>query len=72
VRRFVVTARGRRSQGDSETSVVEADTAEHAVVRLASSRPEPEQPGVYESWPVDDPAASLRITLAARRQPGTA
>jgi hypothetical protein len=72
VRRFVVTARGWRSQGNAERSVVEADTAEHAVVRLANSRPAPEQPGVYESWPVDDPAASLRVTLAPRPQPGTA
>ena len=68
----MVTCRGWRTQGNPKTSVVEADTAEHAVVRLANSRPEPEQPGVYESWPVDDPAASLRITLAPRRQPGTA
>ncbi|HEY1854666.1 MAG TPA: hypothetical protein VGG40_08765 [Solirubrobacterales bacterium] len=49
-------------------SVIEADTAEHAIVRLAASRPEAEQAGVYEAWPVNEPGCSLRLTFARRRK----
>jgi hypothetical protein len=48
--------------------VIKADTAEHAIVRLAASRPEAEQAGVYEAWPVDEPGCSLRLTFAQRRK----
>lgn len=67
MRNFVVAAWERRRKSGRELSVVEADTAEHAIVRLAASRPPSEQPGVYEAWPVDDPGSSVRLTFAQRR-----
>lgn len=67
MRNFVVAAWERRRKTERELSVIKADTAEHAIVRLAASRPADEQPGVYEAWPVDDPASSLRLTFAQRR-----
>lgn len=68
MRNFVVAAWERRRKSERELSVVEADTAEHAIVRLAASRPEDEQPGVYEAWPIDDPGSAVRLTFAQRRK----
>jgi hypothetical protein len=68
VRNFVVAAWERRRKTERELSVIKADTAEHAIVRLAASRPAHEQPGVYEAWPVDDPASTVRLTFAQRRK----
>jgi len=68
VRNFVVAAWERRRKPERELSVIKADTAEHAIVRLAASRPPNEQAGVYEAWPVDDPGSSLRLTFAQRRE----
>ncbi|MBS1844660.1 MAG: hypothetical protein JST53_09615, partial [Actinobacteria bacterium] len=45
-----------------------AETAEHAIVAIASSRPLEEQPGVYEAWPAEKPELNLRITYAAPRR----
>ncbi len=69
MRNFVVAAWERRRKTERELSVIKADTAEHAIVRLAASRPPAEQPGVYEAWPVDDPGSSLRLTFAQRGNP---
>lgn len=66
MRNFVVAAWERRRKTERELSVIKADTAEHAIVRLAASRPPAEQPGVYEAWPVDDPGSSVRLTFAQR------
>ena len=66
MRNFVVAAWERRRKPEREVSVVKADTAEHAIARLAASRPPAEQAGVYEAWPVDDPGSSLRLTFAER------
>jgi len=68
VRNFVVAAWERRRTPERELSVIKAETAEHAIVRLAASRPEAEQAGVYEAWPEDEPACSLRLTFAQRRK----
>lgn len=68
MRNFVVAAWERRRKMERELSVVKADTAEHAIVRLAASRPPAEQPGVYEAWPVDDPGSALRLTFAQRQK----
>ena len=68
MRNFVVAAWERRRNPERELSVIEADTAEHAIVRLAASRPPAEQAGVYEAWPVDDPGSALRLTFAQRRK----
>jgi hypothetical protein len=68
VRNFVVAAWERRRNQERELSVIKADTAEHAIVRLAASRPPDEQPGVYEAWPEDDPGSALRLTFARRRK----
>jgi len=68
VRNFVVAAWERRRKTERELSVIKADTAEHAIVRLAASRPPAEQAGVYEAWPVDDPGSSLRLTFAQRQK----
>ena len=69
MRNFVVAAWERRRKTERELSVIKADTAEHAIVRLAASRPPAEQPGVYEAWPVDDPGSSVRLTFAQRGKP---
>ncbi|HVW45414.1 MAG TPA: hypothetical protein VHA76_00050 [Solirubrobacterales bacterium] len=45
-----------------------AETAEHAIVAVASSRPLDEQPGIYEAWPAESPELNLRITYAAPRR----
>lgn len=68
MRNFVVAAWERRRKPERELSVIKADTAEHAIVRLAASRPPHEQPGVYEAWPVDDPGSTVRLTFAQRRK----
>jgi hypothetical protein len=68
VRNFVVAAWERRRKPERELSVIKADTAEHAIVRLAASRPEADQAGVYEAWPVDEPASSVRLTFARRQK----
>lgn len=68
MRNFVVTAWERQRNPERELSVIKADTAEHAIVRLAASRPPSEQPGVYEAWPVDEPACTVRLTFAQRRE----
>jgi hypothetical protein len=68
VRNFVVAAWERRRNQERELSVIKADTAEHAIVRLASSRPPAEQAGVYEAWPVDEPACTVRLTFAQWRK----
>ena len=67
MRNFVVAAWERRRKSERELSVIKADTAEHAIVRLAASRPPADQPGVYEAWPEDDPGSALRLTFAQRR-----
>ena len=68
MRNFVVAAWERRRKPERELSVIKADTAEHAIVRLAASRPPDDQPGVYEAWPVDDPGSTVRLTFAQRRK----
>lgn len=68
MRNFVVAAWERRRTPERELSVIKADTAEHAIVRLAASRPEADQAGVYEAWPVDEPGCSLRLTFAQRQK----
>lgn len=68
MRNFVVAAWERRRDLERELSVVKAETAEHAIVRLAASRPPADQAGVYEAWPEDEPASSLRLTFAQRRK----
>jgi hypothetical protein len=68
VRNFVVAAWERRRNPEREFCVVEADTAEQAIVRLAASRAPADQAGVYEAWPEDEPGCSLRLTFAQRRK----
>jgi hypothetical protein len=68
VRNFVVAAWVRRRDMVRELSVITGDTAEHAIVRLAASRPPDDQAGVYEAWPEDEPDCSLRLTFAQRRE----
>jgi hypothetical protein len=62
MRNFVVAAWERRRHRERQLSVIEADTAEHAIAALAGSRPTDEQPGVYEAWPVEEPGHNLRVT----------
>jgi len=67
-----VAAWERRRKPERELSVIKADTAEHAIVRLASSRPLAEQPASTKAWPVDTrTAASGSPSSSARRTPGT-
>ena len=68
MRRFVVAAWVRRRHRERELHQVTADTAEHAIVEVASARPLAEQPGVYEAWPADSPECNLRITYAVPRR----
>ena len=63
----MVAARELRRQRESGPEIVEAETAEHAVVRVVGALPAAEQAGVYEAWPVEEPSASLRVTLATPR-----
>ncbi len=65
---FVVAAWERRRHRERELHKVTAETAEHAIVAIASSRPLEEQPGVYEAWPAEKPELNLRITYAAPRR----
>ena len=67
MRNFVVAAWERRRHRERELHQVTAETAEHAIVAVASSRPLEEQPGVYEAWPAKEPRNILRMVLAPRR-----
>lgn len=68
MRNFVVAAwEQRRRHRERELHQVTAETAEHAIVAVASSRPLEEQPGIYEAWPAEQPELNLRITYAAPR-----
>jgi hypothetical protein len=68
MRSFVVAAWERRRHRERHLHKVTAETAEHAIVAVASSRPLEEQPGIYEAWPVESPELNLRITYAAPRR----
>jgi hypothetical protein len=68
MRSFVVAAWERRRHRERELHEVTAETAEHAIVSVASSRPLEDQPGVYEAWPAEQPELNLRITYAAPRR----
>ncbi|MBS1887926.1 MAG: hypothetical protein JSU06_12140 [Actinobacteria bacterium] len=68
MRSFVVAAWERRRHRERELHKVTAETAEHAIVAVASSRPLEEQPGVYEAWPAEQPELNLRITYAAPKR----
>jgi hypothetical protein len=68
MRNYVVAAWERRRHRERELHQVTAETAEHAIVAVASSRPLDEQPGVYEAWPTESPELNLRITYAAPRR----
>jgi hypothetical protein len=67
MRSFVVAAWERRRHRERELHQVTAETAEHAILAVASSRPLEDQPGVYEAWPAEQPELNLRITYAAPR-----
>ena len=68
MRNFVVAAWERRRHRERELHQVTADTAEHAIAAIASSRPFHRQPGIYEAWPAEAPELNLRITYAAPRR----
>jgi hypothetical protein len=68
MRSYVVAAWERRRHRERELHQVTADTAEHAIVAVASSRPLDQQPGIYEAWPAEAPELNLRITYAHRRR----
>lgn len=66
MRNFVVAAWERRRHRERELSVVEADTAEHAIAAIAGALPAEQQPGIYEAWPAEDPAHMVRVTYGQR------
>ena len=68
MRSYVVAAWERQRHRERELHEVTAETAEHAIVAVASSRPIEEQPGVYEAWPAEQPELNLRITYAAPKR----
>jgi predicted RNA-binding protein associated with RNAse of E/G family len=68
VRNYVVAAWERRRHRERELHQVTAETAEHAIVAIASAKPLDEQPGVYEAWPAEAPELNLRITYEAPRR----
>ena len=68
MRNFVVAAWERRRHRERQLHQVTAETAEHAIVAVASSRPLEDQPGVYEAWPAEQPELNLRITYAAPKR----
>ncbi|HET7121040.1 MAG TPA: hypothetical protein VFI17_07290 [Solirubrobacterales bacterium] len=47
--------------------MIEAETAEHAIVAVAAARPPARQAGIYEAWPVEEPAVMVRFTFEERR-----
>jgi len=70
MRNYVVAAWERQRHRERELHEVTAETAEHAIVAIASSRPVDQQPGIYEAWPAGAPELNLRITYPApRRRP---
>jgi hypothetical protein len=68
MRDFVVAAWQRTRHRERELCTVMAGTAEQAIAAIASARPLKHQPGVYEAWPVDDPASNLRVVYAHSRR----
>ena len=67
MRNFAVAAWERRRNRERELRVIEAETAEHAIVAVAAARPPARQAGIYEAWPVEEPAAMVRFTFEERR-----
>lgn len=68
MRSYFVAAWERRRHRERELHQVTAETAEHAIVAIASSRPLEQQPGIYEAWPAESPELNLRITYAHPRR----
>ncbi|HKZ12215.1 MAG TPA: hypothetical protein VJL81_00075 [Solirubrobacterales bacterium] len=68
MRTYFVAAWERRRHRERELHHVTAETAEHAIVAIASSRPLEEQPGIYEAWPAESPELNLRITYEHPRR----
>jgi hypothetical protein len=68
MRSYFVAAWERRRHRERELHKVTAETAEHAIVAIASSRPLEQQPGIYEAWPVESPELNLRIVYAHPRR----
>lgn len=66
MRNFVVAAWERSRKPRRELHVVEADTAEHAIVKVAADLPEDEQAGTYEAWPRREPRNILRMVFGKR------
>jgi hypothetical protein len=64
MRDFVVAAWERGRQRRRDLRWVEADTAEHAVLKVAASRPPGRQGVVYEAWRPERPEHNLRLTLS--------
>jgi predicted oxidoreductase len=65
-RNFVVAAWERGRHRERRLRQVEADTAEHAVITVASSGSAENQEVVYEAWPSETPASNLRMVLQHR------
>lgn len=64
MRNFVVAARERGRTRRRELHRVEADTAEHAVLMVAATRPAGQQGAIYDAWRPGAPEHMLRMTLA--------
>lgn len=63
MRSFVVASWEQGRQRRRDLRRVEADTAEHAVLKAAASRPSEKQNAVYEAWLSTEPEHNLRMTL---------
>jgi hypothetical protein len=62
MRKFVVAAWERQRRRERELRMVEADTAEHAVVAVAVTRQTAGEV-VYEAWPETEPGSNMRMIL---------
>jgi hypothetical protein len=66
MRKFVVAAWERQRHRERELRMVEADTAEHAVVAVAVTREDRDAADaevIYEAWPDDEPGSNMRMIL---------
>lgn len=64
MRNFVVAAWRKSRHRERALHRVEAETGEHAIEKVAASKPPDMQAAVYEAWPVREPENNLRVTLA--------
>jgi hypothetical protein len=62
-RRFVVAAWDGPLRIEMDPDEVEADTAEHAILKVMTDHPQHLPESIYAAWPKDEPDQIVKITV---------